>query len=135
MMKYPRSIRLGLTDYMGSVQRARSWVYNQKNSLREKVKSGDTDWQGSSTWLDIVFFSPIVIFGFTFGKDENFIRWLFLERAKLQKIMTDKPKKIWFVEKTNENSQSRKLFFKRLGVEFITLNDYPDIYEDGAWEI
>ncbi|RLK00685.1 hypothetical protein CLV75_3677 [Ruegeria conchae] len=43
------------------------------------MKSGDIDWQGSSTWLDIVFFSPVVIFGFTFGKDENFIPvWRYL---------------------------------------------------------
>ena len=34
MMRYARSIRLGLTHYMGSVQRARSWVYREENSLR-----------------------------------------------------------------------------------------------------
>lgn len=133
MMKYSRSIRLGLTHYMGSVQRARSWVYNRENSLRENTKNGGGLWRGSGTWLDIVFFCPIVIFGFTFGKDENFLRWLFLERAKLQKDRPDPPAKIWFVEKRNENSDSRKLFFKRLGVDFVTVDDYAQIYENPAW--
>jgi hypothetical protein len=133
MMKYSRSIRLGLTHYMGSVQRARTWVYNRELSLRESIKNRGAPWRGSDTWLDIVFFSPIVIFGFTFGKDENFLRWLFLERAKLQKLMSEPAKKIWFVEKANENSDSRKLFFKRLGVEFITVKDYHNIYENAAW--
>ncbi|MDF0596309.1 hypothetical protein [Psychromarinibacter halotolerans] len=134
MMKYSRSIRLGLTHYMGSVQRARSWVYNRKNSLREVIKNGGGEWHGSDTWLEVIFFCPIVIFGFTFGKDENFLRWLFLERAKLQKITPEPPKKIWFVVKDDEGSDSRRLFFKRLGVEFVTVPDYPDIYENEAWQ-
>jgi hypothetical protein len=133
MMRYSRSIRLGLTDYMGSVQRARSWVYNRENSLRASVKNGRDAWIGSNTWVDILFFSPLLIFGFSFGKDENFLRWLFLERAKLQRI-SDRPSgKTWFVEKKSNNSANRKLFFHRLGVEFITVEDYPEIYENLAW--
>ncbi|UOA15995.1 hypothetical protein [Sulfitobacter dubius] len=133
MMRYSRSIRLGLTHYMGSVHRARSWVYGGENSLRGMLKDGERSWRGLDTWLDVIFFCPIVIFGFSFGKDENFLRWLFLERAKLQKISPEPAKKAWFVERRNESSDSRKLFFKRLGVEFVTVDDYSDIYEDRAW--
>ncbi len=135
MMRYARSIRLGLTDYMGSVQRARSWVYNGDNSLRAKIKKGHQSWRGSDTWLDILFFCPILIFGFSFGKDENFLRWLFLERAKLQKISNQITDKIWFVERTSDNSLSRKLFFERLGVEFVTVDSYSDIYENKKWGV
>ena len=133
MMKYRRSIRLGLTHYMGSVQRARSWVYNIEDSLRAQIRKGSTQWRGSDTWLDVLFFCPVLIFGFTFGKDENLLRWLFLERAKLQKISSEPSAKTWFVEKENENSQNRRVFFERLGVEFVTVESYEDIYEDEAW--
>ena len=134
MMQYMRSIRLGLTHYMGSVQRARSWVYNVEDSLRESIKRGSTNWRGSNTWLDVLFFSPVMIFGFSFGKDENLLRWLFLERAKLQKIAPQPSGNTWFVERKSENSRNRKAFFERLGVEFVTVDSYAEIYEDAAWE-
>ncbi|CAM3638094.1 hypothetical protein [Thalassospira profundimaris] len=133
MMRYRRSIRLGLTHYMGAVQRARAWVYSVENSLRARKKLGAIDWQGSDTWLDILFFSPVLIFGFSFGKDENFMRWLFLERAKLQKIASIQSGETWFVEKKSQNSLNRKAFFERLGMRFITVESYAEIYEDPAW--
>ena len=70
MMRYWRSIRLGLTHYMGSVQRARSLVYG-KGGLRARAKKGKSP-VGSGTWLDIFFFCPLMIVGFGLGKDETF---------------------------------------------------------------
>lgn len=54
IMRYKRSIRLGLTHYMGSVQRARSLVYG-KNGLRANARNGGGVWSGSDTWLEAFF--------------------------------------------------------------------------------
>lgn len=133
MMRYSRSIRLGLTHYMGSVQRARPWVYGRK-SLRANARNSGDSWRGANTWLEVLFFCPLMIFGFGFGKDENFLRWLFLERARLHKLVPAWKAKTWFVDVESDNSLYRKAFFERLGMEFVTVPDYPDIYEDQAWQ-
>ena len=99
MMRYAQSIRLGLTHYMGAVQRARPWVYRGENALRSAATKGsDSRWKGRNTWIDVLFFSPMMIFGFGFNKDENFLRWLFLERARLHKLNPRWKTKTWFID-------------------------------------
>ncbi|WP_097175951.1 hypothetical protein [Stappia indica] len=133
MMRYKTSIRLGLTHYMGSVQRARSWVYNRKG-LRYSAKISENAWPGSDTWLEVLFFCPLVLIGFGFGKDENFLRWLFLERARLHKLRPDWTTKTWFVDVNSTDRQHRRLFLEKLGIEVVTVPQYIDIYENPAWQ-
>jgi len=133
MMRYSRSIRLGLTHYMGAVQRARSWVYHGKESLRALSSRDDEEWQGGSTWLDILFFSPLMIFGFGFNKDETFLRWLFLERARLHKFNPLWKAKTWFLDTPKSGSLHRKPFFEGLGMEYVSVPSYSDIYENPVW--
>jgi len=133
MMRYSRSIRLGLTHYMGAVQRARSWVYHGRESLRTLASREDGQWQGNKTWLDVLFFSPLMIFGFGFNKDESFLRWLFLERARLHKINPSWKVKTWFVDTPRTSSLHRKAFFEGLGMKYVAVADYNDIYENPAW--
>ncbi|MGN6304193.1 MAG: hypothetical protein ACTHNH_05215 [Mesorhizobium sp.] len=134
MVRYARSIRLGLTHYMGSVQRARTWVYN-RNGLRASAKSREDSWQGSDSWLQVLFFCPLLILGFGFGKDENFLRWLFLERARLHKIMPAWRARTWFVDTGATDRQRRRPFFEGLGIEVVTLANYSDIYQNPAWSL
>ena len=133
MMRYKTSIRLGLTHYMGSVQRARPWVYNRRG-LRANVKLSEDSWRGSDTWLEVLFFCPLVLLGFGFGKDENFLRWLFLERARLHKLRPDWTAKTWFVVTGATNLEHRRPFLEGLGMEVVTLPQYADIYENSAWQ-
>ena len=132
MMRYKTSIRLGLTHYMGSVQRARPWVYN-RNGLRAGAKNSQVSWRGSDTWLEVFFFCPLVLFGFGFGKDENFLRWLFLERARLHKLRPDWKAKTWFVDTGAIDRVQRRPFFKGLDIEVVIVPDYPEIYDNPAW--
>lgn len=132
MMRYSRSIRLGLTDYMGSVQRARTWVYGKKG-LRANAKNSEGAWIGKNTWLEILFFNPIAIFGFTFGKDENFLRWLFLERARLHKIRPEWSAQTWYFDVQKDDGRDRRPFFDGLGMKYVKLPDYRDIYDDPVW--
>ena len=135
MMRYSRSIRLGLTHYMGAVQRARSWVYHGKESLRALPSRDDEQWQGRNTWLDILFFSPLMIFGFGFNKDENFLRWLFLERARLHKLNPPWRTDSWFLDTPKSNNLNRRPFFEGLGIEYVAVSDYGEIYENSSWLI
>lgn len=130
MMRYKRSIRLGLTHYMLSVERASSWIRGSRG-LVANLESGK--WQGSNTWLDAFFFSPLLILGFGFGKDETFLRWLFLERARLHKRNPALKKMTWFVDVLDGNQKKRRPFFEGLGFSVVYLNQYSDLYENPAW--
>lgn len=132
MARYSRSIRLGLTHYMGSVQRARSWLYGERG-LRAQAKHGNDTWRGRESWLDIILFCPLVIFGFTFGKDESFMRWLFLERARIHRIRPEWKAKTFFVDTPKNGSLHRKPFFNGLGIEYIAIRRYSEIYSNVAW--
>lgn len=54
LIKYPSSIRLGLTQYMGSVEKARGYIHKQKENRLFSGKN-QNDWAGSKTWLHIIF--------------------------------------------------------------------------------
>lgn len=133
MMRYKTSIRLGLTHYMGSVQRARPWVYN-RNGLRANSKTGEISWVGSDTWLEVLFFCPLILIGFGFGKDEHFLRWLFLERARLHKLRPDWTANTWFVDRGTEDEKHPRPFLEGLGIEVVTVPKYSDIYDNPAWQ-
>lgn len=133
MMRYSRSIRLGLTHYMGAVHRARPWVYHGKDALRAKPSQGAARWRGQETWLDILFFCPLMIFGFGFNKDECFLRWLFLERARLQKLNQGWKAETWFLDTPKNGSLHRRPFFEGLGMEYVNVPSYNDIYKNPIW--
>jgi hypothetical protein len=81
MERYRQSIRLGLSHYMGSVQRARGWLHrgdDRRLFSGKDVKS----WQGANTWLHVVFNTPLLIFGLGLEENEVFLRWLLIERAR-----------------------------------------------------
>jgi hypothetical protein len=82
-----------------------------------------------------VFNSNLLIFGFTFSKDETFLRWLFLERARLQKANTSWKPKTWFVDSPNKGSLHRKPFFEGLGMQYVVISNYAEIYENEGWAI
>lgn len=133
MMRYKRSIRLGLTHYMGCVQRARPWVYGRKG-LRANARNSFASWRGADSWLEVLFFCPLILIGFGFGKDETFLRWLFLERARLHKLRPDWQTPTWFVDTQTTRHARRRLFLKGLGMDVVTVPHYAAIYENPAWQ-
>lgn len=135
MKRYPRSIRLGLGHYMGSVHRARHWIYRGDDSLKSRLKADDIDaWTGANSWLDIVFSRPLLIFGFGFGRDEIFLRWLFLERARFFKQNPERRRDAWYVDTPAKEHRDRRAFFERLGMNYVAATSYKDIYENSLWD-
>ena len=92
-----------------------------------------SSWRGSGTWLEVFFCCPLMIVGFSFGKDENFLRWLILERARLHKLVPSWRKNGWFVAKKSSENDHRRPFFEKLGIKFVIVSDHEEIYENDVW--
>ncbi len=132
MIKYHRSIKLGLSQYMDNVYRARKFI----NQNHEKIfnHSQSEPWKGYYTWLHIFFHKSLFIFGCSLDESEIFVRWLLIERAKLMKKL-NKKNKMWFVhvKKGDNLKPGKKFFFNSVGIEIIELNSYQELYEE-IWQ-
>lgn len=128
MLRYHRSIRLGLSQYMGSVERTRNMLYKGKNSLFYSDKPDE--WNGCETWLDIVFNKSLFIFGIGLDEGEVFLRWLLIQRIRYFRKHPNRIKKGWYITtKPSQDSDFGKIFFlEKVGIEVITVNDFKDIY-------
>lgn len=133
MMRYARSIRLGLTHYMGAVERARTMLYG-KGGLKLQARQWDGRWNGSDSWLEVFLFMPLVIVGFGFKKDETFLRWLLLERARFHKIRPEWAQPTWYVCEASSDNALHRTFFEALGITMVIVNSHHDIYEAAAWQ-
>jgi hypothetical protein len=131
MMNYHRSIRLGLSHYMGSVERARSLLHKGNE---ERLFSGKnvSYWKGYKTWLHIVFNKSLFVFGLGLEENETFLRWLLIERIKYFKRFPKRKYKGWYINKKNNNGidEGKRFFLEQVGFEVIDVDDYADIYEN-----
>lgn len=125
-VRYKDSIRLGLTDYMGSAERARRLIHRDDDSL---FRGKREDWRGWDTWLHIWFNMPIVIFGLGFSKDEVFLRWLLIERRRYKKIRRE-PMEVDFLAKGFPAGETSNLV-QNLDVNHIEVGDYSELYGNG----
>ena len=131
MIKYHRSIKLGLSQYMGNVERARKLIHKQPENISFEGKNQEF-WPGYKTWLHILFNKSLFICGLSLDETEIFIRWLLIERAKYFRKFPDRKHKGWFVSTKNNSSrdEGKKFFLQSVGFEIIELNDYQSTYEE-----
>lgn len=134
MLKYHRSIRLGLSHYMGSVGRARSLLHEGKEGNLFTGKN-QSKWKGYKTWLHIIFNKSLFIFGLGLEENETFLRWLLIERSKYFRKYPKRKYKGWYLTKKNKNitNKGKKFFLERVGFEVIEVDSYDIIYEN-IWE-
>ena len=124
MLSYHDSIRLGLTDYMGSAEKARKLIHNGDARLFEG-KNQDY-WKGRTTWLHVWFNMPLIIVGFGLSSDEVFIRWLLIERKKYFQRYPERRKETMFIGK---DIDSRVInFLHNLNIEIKDADDYSLLY-------
>lgn len=134
MSNYHRSIKFGLTHYMGNVERARTMIYKGDDALYVKDNQGQLtkvrgEWEGQNTWLNIFFNRTLIIFGLGLGKDEVFLRWLLIERFKYNRrygVVNNS----YFVDNVSKMNEGQKFFLRNVGIELIDINDYKILYED-----
>ena len=131
MMKYQRSIKLGLSQYMGNVERARELIHQLPGYYDAQGKS-PKNWAGAHTWLQIIFNRSLMIFGLGLNENEIFLRWLLIERAKYFRRFPQHTHKGWYLaEKSDDLSHvGRNFFLNSVGIEVITFDSYQQIYED-----
>jgi hypothetical protein len=123
-VRYTDSIRLGLTDYMGSSERARKLIHNGEDRLFNGKRQ--EFWSGHQTWLHIWFNLPLVIFGLTYGLDEVFLRWLLIERKRYLNIY-NRPMNVYYISK-DAPAPSVSNLMRNLDVELVSINDYSELY-------
>lgn len=133
LQAYRQSIRLGLSHYMGSVERARAWLTKSGNRLfgAENIKM----WRGSNTWLQVFFHKQLLIFGLGLAENEVFLRWLLIERARYFKKFPDRAKRGWYVYVQQEAGldPGKSLFLEGVGIEPYPVSTYDDIYAEEIW--
>lgn len=132
MQKYHRSIKLGLSQYMGNVERARDLIHKSSKNINSQEKNQNY-WDGHRTWLHIIFNKSLVVFGLDLKENEVFLRWLLIERAKYYKKFPVRKHSGWFITIKGDNSskaEGKKFFLKSIGFKVIELDDYKNIYED-----
>lgn len=123
MIKYPQSIRLGLTDYLRTFAKA--------ERLRPKrVRGIGATFLGSDTWLRHFFDKSLVIFGLRLGQDEVFLRWLLIERAKHVKRTGRHNSKGWYISTDGLKPDiGHKFFLNGVGFELVTFPNHKDFYK------
>ena len=123
--EYSRSLRLGLSDYMGCVERARKMI--QGNNLNEYFESKKHEsWIGYNTWLHIIFHKSLFIFGLGLEENEVFLRWLLIQRAKYCR-MYNQPLVGWYINK--EIKSGKRFFLEQLGFNVIEITNYDTLYQ------
>ena len=122
---YPRSIRLGLSDYMGCVERARKMI--QSNGFNELFDGKNQyNWIGGNTWLHVIFNRDLFIFGLALEENEVFLRWLLIQRAKYGQMYNIRLKG-WYIG--NKLSDGKKFFLEQLGFDVIEISDFNNLYQ------
>ena len=130
MQRYHRSIRLGLSHYMGSVQRARSWLH--QGGRRLSSGNHDEDWAGAASWLQILFCKPLLILGLGLNENEVFLRWLLIERARYFRMFAKKKQPAWFVE-GGPIADGKVFFLKGVGVTPVQADGHDELYDEPTW--
>lgn len=131
--RYSRSIRLGLSHYMGSVERARAMIHKggNKRLFSEKHQG---KWNGCDSWLHCVFNNDLVFIGLGLDSSEVFLRWLMIERAKYFKTFPAYRRNAYYLHAGRDLSQGQVIFLKSVGCELIKLSSYDQLYGD-AWVV
>ena len=125
MTDYHRSIKLGLSDYMGCVERSRKMIQGD-NSLNEFFSGKNNEfWIGYNTWLHVLFNKNLFIFGLALDENEVFLRWLLIQRAKYSRMYNTQLKG-WYINKKIPNG--KRFFLEQLGLEVIDIKNYDDLY-------
>ena len=130
MIKYPKSILIGLTHYMRALENIRSAIL-PSNKYNSEIFQGN-QWGFntlSNTWINLVFNRNLFIFGLSLESDEVFLRWLLIERAKYYALFPNLRKQGWYIVAENEKIPIGKAYFlKSADINIVSVPNYSSIY-------
>jgi hypothetical protein len=134
MARYRRSVRLGLSHYMGSVHRARGWLHRGDGNLFDGKNR--QNWAGARSWMHLVFNKPLLIFGLALGENEVFLRWLLIERARYFSKYPDRKHPAWYVythDPADDREKGKAFFLEAIGIRCVEARDFEAIYDAPTW--
>lgn len=123
-----RSIRLGLTDYAGAIEKARKLIFADKPDSLYFGKN-QNNWVGHNTWLHLMFNKSLFIFGIGLNEQEILLRWLLIVRKSYFDNIGSMHQS-WYVCCKEDMNDGKRLFLESVGVETIILKDRKDIMEN-----
>ncbi len=130
MIKYPKSILIGLSHYIRALENIRKNLF-LPNKYNAEIFQGN-HWgftSLSNTWVNLIFSRSLFITGLSLETDEVLLRWLLLERAKYYALFPYKQKKGWYIIRQGDQiSPGKKCFLKSVGIEIIQVPDYDAMY-------
>ncbi len=131
MIKYPKSILIGLTHYMRAMEHIRSCILPLNKFKSELFQGNFGEFSKlANTWVNLIFNKNLFIFGISLEEEEVLLRWLLIERAKFYALFPYYQKKGWYiVSRKDKVSEGKKYFLQTAGIEILYLPDYPDIYK------
>ncbi|MDP1619711.1 MAG: hypothetical protein Q8M12_01790, partial [bacterium] len=97
--------------------------------------SDTRSWAGASTWLQILFHKPLLIFGLALAENEVFLRWLLIERAKYYKKFPDRRQEAWYVHTPSEDDLGKLFFLTGVDVQLVEVKNYDEIYGVETWKL
>ena len=129
MTRYKRSIKMSLTEYINQTARARKFIHSN-DKLMDFDNKNKPYWNGSNTWLHILFNSNLCILGLGLDINETFLRWLMIERERYFRKFPARRKKGWYLyTKLDKMEDGKRMFLHSTGFEEVLLNDYREMYE------
>lgn len=131
--RYSRSVRLGLSHYMGSVERARALIHKGGRKRLYADKTGQY-WNGKDTWLHIIFNNDLLFLGLGLDTSEVFLRWLLIERAKYFREVPERRKNTYYVYAGRDLSPGQTIFLRSVGCEIIKEDSYDALYGN-VWKV
>ena len=132
MVDYPRSMRLGLTQYMNQVSRMRNFIHSSDPRFIENDDFGGKNqdlWKGCNTWLHIIFNCPLMIFGLSLDVNETFLRWLLIEREKYFARFPHRRKAAWYLCYEPEMNLGKQFFLQYVGFDTILFDSREEVFE------
>jgi hypothetical protein len=130
MLRHQRSIKLGLSHYMGNVDKARPLIQQVIARGPGKITPKSAF---ANSWLNILFSKDLFIFGAGLNESEIFLRWMLIQRAKYYRRFPDEKRKGWYVaplEGTSSSDSGKRFFLQSVGFEVLSVPTYESLYEE-----
>jgi hypothetical protein len=140
ILDYKDSMRLGLSDYMGAVSRARKYFEESGffRSRDDRRAAGSKQWKSTQTWLDLFFGRDLVFVGLALDSQEVFLRWLLIQREIYFRRNKKARRQTWYIAPREELGglyEAKYNFLKSIGVVVVEGPSYKILYTREIWGV
>jgi len=128
-----RSLRVGLDQYMGMVQRLRALTQQIAKQIYNEASQQPLSFD-KAPWLPIFMSRKLWIQGLGLGVDEVSIRWLLIQRYRFWRALHDRNENAsgWYVhgptEKIGNLDDQRRIFFENVGLQVLEISKAEEAY-------